>query len=114
MSDCIFCKLASGEIPTKLLYEDDVLVCFADTAPQAPVHVLFVSKQHIPSADAICPQNSYVVKAIFEAIPKVAKELGVENNYRLINNCGEGAGQSVQHLHFHLLSGAPTMKERLV
>lgn len=114
MSDCIFCKLASGEIPTKLLYEDDVAVCFADANPQAPVHVLMLPKQHIASADAICTQNSYVVKAIFEAIPTVAKQLGIADNYRIISNCGEGAGQSVRHLHFHIVSGGPTMKERLL
>ncbi|MBQ6000554.1 MAG: histidine triad nucleotide-binding protein [Clostridia bacterium] len=113
MADCIFCKLANGEIPTNMIYQDEKVACFADVNPQAPVHVLVVPKCHIESADGIDESNSDAVKAIFEAIPKIAKLLHVENNYRLINNCGEGVGQTVKHLHFHLLSGLDAMKERL-
>lgn len=113
MSDCIFCKLAGGEIPTNMIYQNELVACFADANPQAPVHVLVVPKCHIESADGVNASNSDAVKAVFEAIPLIAEKLGVKDNYRIINNCGEGVGQSVRHLHFHLLSGSPVMKDRL-
>ncbi|MBQ3077120.1 MAG: histidine triad nucleotide-binding protein [Clostridia bacterium] len=113
MADCIFCKLANGEIPTKMIFENDKVACFADANPQAPVHVLVLPKCHIESADGITPENSDCVKAVFEAIPQVADKLGIKDNYRVINNCGEGAGQSVKHLHFHIVSGDETLKARL-
>lgn len=103
---CIFCQIASGEIPTAKLYEDDLVVAFNDLEPQAPVHILIIPKQHIESVNDINPENSSVIAHIFEIAGKLAKEKGLaENGYRVVNNCGEWGGQSVMHLHFHLLGG---------
>ena len=102
---CLFCKIIAGEIPSKKVYEDEYVYSFHDIAPMAPVHVLFVPKQHMDSADAVSAENSVYVAKIFEAIPKVAAELGLANGYRVITNCGEDGCQSVKHLHFHLLGG---------
>ena len=103
--DCIFCKIASGEIPSNKVYEDDQILAFKDLNPQAPVHVLVIPKHHIRWAYDITPENSAVVAHIFEKLPKIAKLCGVEGGFRLVNNCGEDAGQSVPHLHFHLMAG---------
>lgn len=103
--DCIFCKIVNGEIPSKKVYEDDMCLAFHDLNPQTPVHVLFIPKKHICCANEVNEENAEYVAHIFTVIPKVAKELGVENGYRLINNCGADAGQTVMHLHFHLLGG---------
>lgn len=103
--DCLFCKIVAGEIPSKKLYEDDQVYAFYDIDPQAPVHFLVVPKQHIASADELTPENSAVVAHIFEVAAKLAKELGLTNGYRIVNNCGEDGGQTVQHLHFHVLGG---------
>ena len=103
--DCLFCKIAAGEIPSAKVYEDDVCLAFRDIAPQAPVHVLIVPKAHIASADAVTTENSAVVAHIFEVLPKVAHEVGLTNGYRVITNVGEDGCQSVKHLHFHLLGG---------
>jgi histidine triad (HIT) family protein len=102
---CLFCRIIAGEIPSKKVYEDEYVYAFHDIAPMAPVHVLFVPKQHMDSADAVSAENSLYVAKIFEAIPKVAAELGLANGYRVITNCGEDGCQSVKHLHFHLLGG---------
>lgn len=102
---CLFCRIIAGEIPSKKVYEDDYVYAFYDIAPMAPVHVLLIPKQHMDSADAVNAENSVYVAKIFEAIPKVAAELGLENGYRVITNCGEDGCQSVKHLHFHLLGG---------
>ena len=102
---CLFCRIIAGEIPSKKVYEDEYVYAFHDIAPMAPVHVLFVPKQHMDSADAVSAENSIYVAKIFEAIPKVAAELGLANGYRVITNCGEDGCQSVRHLHFHLLGG---------
>lgn len=102
---CLFCRIIAGEIPSKKVYEDDYVYAFYDIAPMAPVHVLLIPKQHMDSADAVTAENSVYVAKIFEAIPKVAAELGLENGYRVITNCGEDGCQSVKHLHFHLLGG---------
>ena len=102
---CLFCKIIAGEIPSKKVYEDEYVYAFYDIAPMAPVHVLLIPKLHLDSADAVTAQNSLYVAKIFEAIPAVAKELGLENGYRVITNCGEDGCQSVKHLHFHLLGG---------
>ena len=102
---CLFCRIIAGEIPSKKVYEDDYVYAFYDIAPMAPVHVLLIPKQHMDSADAVSAENSVYVAKIFEAIPKVAAELGLENGYRVITNCGEDGCQSVKHLHFHLLGG---------
>ena len=103
MSDCIFCKIAKGEIPSNQVYEDEQVLAFHDLDPQAPVHVLLIPKEHIASALEITPENSAVVAHLFEVAAKLAKELGLENGFRIVNNCGKDGMQSVQHLHFHLL-----------
>lgn len=105
MSDCVFCKIIDGSIPSDKVYEDDRIIAIRDLNPQAPVHVLFIPKEHICCANALNETNSDVVAHIFTKIPVVAKELGLENGYRVVNNCGEDGGQSVMHLHFHLLGG---------
>lgn len=103
--DCVFCKIVAGEIPSQKAYEDDVCLAFYDLEPQAPVHVLLIPKQHIGSISEITEANSAVVAHIFEVAGRLAKELGLENGYRVVSNCGEDGGQSVPHLHFHLLGG---------
>jgi len=103
--DCIFCKIAAGDIPAKKAYEDDQCLAFYDLDPQAPVHVLLIPKQHIASVNELTEENSGVVAHIFTVAAKLAGELGLENGYRIVNNCGEDGGQTVQHLHFHLLGG---------
>ena len=102
---CLFCKIIAGEIPSSKVYEDEKVYAFRDIAPQAPVHVLIVPKCHIESADVVSVDNSLYVAAVFEAVPKVAKECGLENGYRVITNIGEDGCQSVKHIHFHLLGG---------
>ena len=108
---CIFCEIIAGNIPSAKVYEDDKVYAFRDINPQAPVHVLVVPKQHIPSADAIDADNAAVVASIFAAIPKIAAQEGLTNGYRVITNCGEDGCQSVQHLHFHLLGGKKLSEE---
>ena len=103
--DCIFCKIAAGEIPAKKAYEDDLCLAFYDLEPQAPVHVLLIPKAHIASVNELTEENNGVVAHIFAVAAKLAKELGLENGYRIVNNCGEDGGQTVQHLHFHMLCG---------
>ena len=104
--DCLFCKIINGEIPSKKVYEDDMIYAFYDIEPQAPEHVIIVPKQHIKSANEITSQNADYIRAIWEKIPHIAKELGIaENGYRVVNNCGEYGGQTVGHIHFHLLGG---------
>ena len=104
MSDCLFCKIAAGIIPSNKVYEDDVCLAFYDIDPQAPVHFLVIPKEHIASCGAVTAENSAVVAHIFEVISKVTKELGL-TDFRVVSNCGLQAGQSVFHLHFHVLSG---------
>jgi histidine triad (HIT) family protein len=104
MSDCLFCKIAAGEIPSKKVYEDAQCYAFYDIAPQAPVHFLVIPKEHIASVSGIGSGNSAVVAHIFEVIAALAAKLGLES-YRVVSNIGEQAGQSVPHLHFHVLSG---------
>ena len=103
--DCLFCSIVKGEIPSKKVYEDDMVYAFRDINPMAPTHVLVVPKCHIASADEITEANSRYVAHIFEVIPKIAKSEGLANGYRVITNCGEDGCQSVKHLHFHLLGG---------
>ena len=105
MEDCLFCKIIAGEIPSTKVYEDEQVYAFRDINPQAPVHVLIVPKQHIACADEIDETNSAAVAHIFEVIPKIAAAEGLTNGYRIINCCGEDGGQTVFHLHFHLLGG---------
>ncbi len=103
--DCIFCKIVTGEIPSAKVYEDDMVVAFNDLEPQAPVHVLIIPKQHIASMAEIDERNSAVVAHIFEVAAIIAKEKGLDDGFRVVSNCGESAGQSVKHLHFHLMGG---------
>ncbi len=103
--DCLFCKIIAGEIPSQKVYEDEVMYAFKDINPQAPVHVLVIPKEHIPSLDGVNTENSAVVAKIFEKIPQIAKSLGLSGGYRLISNCGDDACQSVKHLHFHIVGG---------
>ena len=105
MSDCLFCKIIAGEIPGNTVFENDKVYAFRDINPQAPVHVLVVPKEHITCADEINESNSIWVARCYEAIAKIAKAEGLVNGYRVINNCGEDGGQTVMHLHFHLLGG---------
>jgi len=106
MEDCLFCKIINGDIPSECVYQDDYVYAFKDIDPVAPVHVLIVPKQHIASANEITAENSIVVSKIFEAAAIIAKENGLDaNGYRIVNNCGELAGQTVMHLHFHLIGG---------
>lgn len=104
-NDCIFCRIISGDIPSAKVYEDESVFAFRDINPQAPVHILVVPKEHICCADAITEANSVYAAKCFEAIAKIAKAEGLENGYRVINNCGEDGGQTVMHLHFHLIGG---------
>ena len=104
MSDCLFCKIVNGDIPSNKVYEDDTCLAFYDIDPQAPVHFLVIPKAHISSCGAIDSGNSAIVAHIFEVIAKVAKDLGV-SDFRVVSNCGAQAGQSVAHLHFHVLAG---------
>lgn len=106
MSDnCIFCKIAQGIIPSKEVYSNDKVYAFHDINPQAPVHVLVIPREHIGSCDEVCADNSSYVAAIFEAIPEIAKNMGLENGYRVITNIGEDGCQTVKHLHFHIVGG---------
>lgn len=102
--DCIFCKIISGEIPSNRVYEDEQVLAFRDIAPKAPVHVLIIPKTHIAGVREITADNSAVVAHIFTVIPQIAQQLGI-TDYRVVSNNGEQAGQTVHHLHFHLLSG---------
>lgn len=102
---CIFCKIIAGEIPSNKVYEDELVFAFRDINPQAPTHILVVPKTHIASVGEITRENSNLIAHIFELIPQIAKEEGLENGYRVISNCGPDARQSVQHLHFHILGG---------
>lgn len=103
MSDCIFCKIAQNEIPSEKVYEDDRILCFKDLDPQAPVHVLIIPKKHISSLDDVREEDSELLGYIMLKVREIAAELGLENGYRLVNNCGEDGLQTVRHLHFHLL-----------
>lgn len=104
MNDCIFCKIISGEIPSKKVYEDDFCYAFYDLDPQAPTHFLVIPKQHISSALELTDKNEVLVGHCYVAIAKIARQLGI-CDYRVVTNCGARAGQSVFHLHFHVLSG---------
>ncbi len=104
MQDCLFCKIAAGQIPANKLYEDDTVLAFYDIDPQAPVHFLVIPKQHIASPACITAENSAIVAHIFEVIARLAQEMKLENGYRVVTNSGPDAGQSVGHLHFHVLA----------
>ena len=102
---CLFCKIAAGEIPSTKVYEDDQILAFRDIAPMAPTHILVIPKTHIPSVDGITAENSNLIAHIFEMIPVIAAKEGLTGGYRVVSNCGPDAGQTVNHLHFHILGG---------
>ena len=103
--DCIFCKIIAGDIPSKKIYEDDKILAFHDIEPQALTHAVIIPKEHIESANALNADNADIVAYIFTKIPEIAKTLGLEKGYRVVNNCGPDAGQTVFHIHFHLMGG---------
>ncbi len=103
--DCLFCKIINGDIPSTKVYEDDCVLAFKDINPNAPVHVLVVPKTHIESIDAVNGDNVEYVARLMVKIPEIAKLCGLENGYRVITNVGEDGGQTVKHLHFHILGG---------
>ena len=103
--DCLFCKIIAGEIPSTKVYEDENVFAFKDINPNAKVHVLVVPKHHIDSIDVVGEDNLKYVSAVITAIPKIAKICNLENGYRVVTNVGEDGGQSVKHLHFHILGG---------
>ncbi len=105
MQECLFCKIIKGEIPTEKVYEDDEVLAFKDIHPKAPVHILVIPKKHISSAKEIKVEDEALIGRMFTVINRIAKEFGLDNGYRIINNCGENGGQEVMHLHFHLLGG---------
>lgn len=111
--DCIFCEIIKGNIPSTKVYEDEFLVAFKDLNPQMPVHILIVPKKHIACVNDLTEEDTELVGKVFIAAKKIAKDMGLDNGYRIINNCGEAAGQTVKHLHFHLLGGGE-MGEKII
>ena len=106
MEDCLFCKIAAGQIPSNKLYEDETLLAFYDIDPQAPVHFLVIPKRHIASAAAFSEEDAALLGHVFAVIAAQCKKLGIaENGYRVVTNVGRDGGQSVGHLHFHVLAG---------
>lgn len=102
--DCLFCKIIAGEIPSKKIYEDDKILCFYDIDPQAPVHFLAIPKKHIDSLETITEEDAQIVSNIFLQISQLCKQLNINDGYRVVTNCGKDGGQSVEHLHFHVLA----------
>lgn len=105
MENCLFCKIVAGDIPSTKVYEDETILAFRDIAPQAPTHILVIPKMHIGSVAEITAENSAVVTHIFETIPQIAAAEGLTGGFRVVSNCGDDAGQTVHHLHFHILGG---------
>ena len=105
MENCLFCKIIGGAIPSTKVYEDETVLAFRDIAPQAPTHILVIPKAHIASVAEVTADNSAVIAHIFEVIAKVAEAEGLKDGYRVVSNCGDHAGQTVHHLHFHILGG---------
>ena len=103
--DCLFCKIIAGDIPSTKVYEDEMVFAFRDINPQAPTHILVIPKLHLCGVGDVTEENSAVVARIFEVIPKIAAAEGLVNGYRVVSNCGPDAGQTVNHLHFHILGG---------
>lgn len=111
--NCIFCKIINGDIPSTRVYEDEYVLAFRDINPQAPVHIVVVPREHICCAMAINAENSFLVGKCFEAISRIAEAEGLDNGFRVINNCGEDGGQTVMHLHFHILGGVK-LSEKII
>jgi len=105
MENCLFCKIIDGVIPSNKVYENEFVLAFRDIAPQAPVHILVIPKAHMESMSAVNAENSLLAAKCLEAIAVIAKQEGLESGYRVISNCGDDAGQTVKHLHFHILAG---------
>ena len=105
MENCLFCKIVKGDIPSTKVYEDEKVLAFRDIAPMAPTHILVIPKAHIGSVAEVTAENADVVAHIFTVIPKIAEAEKLENGYRVVSNCGSDAGQTVHHLHFHILGG---------
>ena len=105
MSDCLFCKIAAGEIPSEIVYEDDRLVVFKDINPKAEVHLLVIPRQHIASVNELTPEQDALVAHMLRVMPQLAKSQGLDDGFRTIINTGKGAGQIIFHLHMHLLGG---------
>lgn len=114
MDDCIFCKIINGEIPSNKVYEDESIFAFKDINPQAPIHILVIPKKHIESIIDIDKNDEVLIGKIFTAINEIAHSLGIDQTgFRVISNCGEDAGQTVKHLHFHILAGE-RMSEKII
>lgn len=105
MENCIFCKIGRKEIPSTVVYEDDFLLAFKDLNPVAPVHVLIIPKIHLDSLDAMKPEHEAMVGHLMNTVKTIAKDCGIGGGYRLVSNCGDDGGQTVGHLHFHLVGG---------
>ena len=105
MENCLFCKIVKGDIPSTKVYEDEMVLAFRDIAPMAPTHILVIPKSHIGSVAEVNGENADVVAHIFTVIPKIAQAEGLTGGYRVVSNCGPDAGQTVPHLHFHILGG---------
>ena len=105
MDNCLFCKIVSGDIPSTKVYEDENVLAFRDIAPQAPTHILVIPKKHIASAGEVTSENSAEVARCFEVISKIAVQEKLDTGFRVISNCGPDAGQTVPHIHFHILAG---------
>lgn len=105
-SECLFCNIITGDIPSTKVYEDELCFAFRDIAPQAPVHVLVIPKKHIASLDAVAPEDGALVTHILSVIPRIAAAEGLQNGYRVVSNIGPDGGQTVPHLHFHIIGGA--------
>ncbi len=103
--DCIFCKIAAKEVPSEIIYEDEKVLVFKDLEPKAPIHVLVIPKTHISSVMEINEENSEIISHIFKVIKKLSSKLNLQNGFRVINNCGKYGGQTVNHIHFHVLGG---------
>ncbi|MGY0217946.1 histidine triad nucleotide-binding protein [Endozoicomonadaceae bacterium StTr2] len=105
MSDCLFCKIVAGSIPSETVYEDEHCRVFRDIQPKAPVHLLMIPKKHIENLDDLKPEDAAVASHMLLTIPRIAKQQGLDDGYRVVTNNGEGGGQEVFHLHFHILGG---------
>ena len=104
MNDCLFCKIVKGEIPSTKVYENEWVYAFLDIDPQAPFHAIVIPKEHIKSAAEISGENSFLVAKVFEATAEIARQENLQKGFRVVNNCGEDGGQTVGHIHFHLLA----------
>ncbi len=114
MDDCIFCKIINGEIPSDIVYEDENVLAFKDINPQMPIHILIIPKKHIESIIDLKSEDETLVGKIFTVINSIARDIGIDKTgFRVISNCGENAGQTVKHLHFHILAGEK-MGEKII